>query len=186
MSGDRYFIADQNEVHFVTFTVVDWVDVFTRPVYKEIIPDNLNFCVANKGLLVFGWCLMTNHLHAIVQAREGFGLSNIIRDYKKFTSKAIVKAIDNETESRREWMLHRFDWAGLHDSRITNYKFWQESNHAIALHPTQPHILQQKLDYIHQNPVRAGIVSQPHEYLYSSAGDYAGIKGPVDVVLIDG
>ncbi|MFN8323466.1 MAG: transposase [Chitinophagales bacterium] len=82
MSGDRYFISDQNAVYFVIFTVVDWVDVFTRTVYKNIITDNLNFCIENKGLEVYCWCLMSNHLHAILQAREGYQLSGIIRDYK--------------------------------------------------------------------------------------------------------
>lgn len=183
MSGDRYIIIDQNAPHFVTFTSVDWVDVFTRLTYKNIIVDNLNFCVKNKGLEIFAWCLMSNHLHAIMRAKEGFELSGIIRDYKKHTSKVIINAIQNEPESRREWILHRFAWAAESDKRITNYKFWQESNHAIALCPHLPDVFRQKLDYIHANPVRAGIVLEAHEYLYSSAMDYAGKKGLVDVTL---
>ena len=89
MSGDRYVITDQNACYFLTFTVVDWVDVFIRPVYKQIIVDSLNFCIDQKGLIVFSWCLMTNHLHLIVEAKEGYKLSHIIRDLKKFTAHSV-------------------------------------------------------------------------------------------------
>ncbi len=183
MSGDRYKIVEQNEAHFVTFTVVDWVDIFTRRTYKEIIVNNLNYCIEHKGLDVLAWCLMSNHLHAILVARKGFELSGIIRDYKKHTSKSIVKSIQSEPESRRDWMLHRFEWAGKHDNRITEYKFWQESNHAIQLSPHFPEVFKQKLNYIHENPVRSGIVDYAEDYLYSSARDYAGKKGLINIVL---
>jgi REP element-mobilizing transposase RayT len=183
MSGDRYLIADQNAPHYVTFTVVDWVDVFTRRFYKDIVVDSLNYCIKNKGLEVFAWCLMTNHLHAIMCAEKDFELSAIIRDCKKHISTSVVSAIQTEPESRREWMLHRFEWAGKSDKRITKYKFWQESNHAIHLSPHSPILFKQKLDYIHDNPVRAGIVDYAQDYVYSSARDYAGIKGLVNVTL---
>jgi REP element-mobilizing transposase RayT len=183
MSGDRYLIADPNAPYFVTFTVVDWVDVFTRIVYKQLIVDNLNYCIANKGLKVWAWCLMSNHLHAVLQANEDYGLSAIIRDYKKFTSKAIVSAINTTPESRKEWMLHRFAVAGKYDSRIMHNKFWQESNHAIFFDPLQPQLAKQKINYIHHNPVRAGIVEKPEEYLYSSARDYCGKEGLVKTQL---
>jgi putative transposase len=182
MSGDSYIIGDQNAPYFVTFTVVDWVDIFTRPVYKNIIVDNLYFCIRNKGLNMIAWCLMTNHLHAVMQAREGFELSAIIRDYKKHVSKLLVKAIQDEPESRREWMLHRFEWAAKHDKRIKNYQLWQESNHAIHLDPLFPERSKQRIHYIHENPVRAGIVKNAEEYLYSSAIDYAGGKGLIELV----
>lgn len=184
MSGDRYVTGDQNGTYLVTFTVVDWVDVFTRPVYKNIIVDNLNFCIKNKGLGVTAWCLMSNHLHAILTARKGFQLSAVIRDYKKHTSRVIVEAIQTETESRREWMLHRFDWVAKSDKRITNYKFWQESNHPIYLDPLLPERWQQRINYIHNNPVRAGIVQEPEHYLYSSAVDFAGKKGLVNILPV--
>ncbi len=181
MSGDRYLISQQNDPYFVTFTVVDWVDVFTRLVYKQIITNNLTFCIENKGLEVWAWCLMSNHLHAVLRAKEGQELSGIIRDYKKFTSKAIVEAIQTEPESRREWMLHRFEHAGKLDSRITHNKFWDESNHAIHLNPHYPALSKQKISYIHDNPVRAGIVENSEDYLYSSARDYSGKNGLIKV-----
>ena len=138
MSGDKYFIKEQTSPHYVTFTVVDWVDVFTRLRYREIITDSLNHCINKKGLVVWAWCLMSNHLHAVLQAKEGYELSAIIRDFKKHTSKTIVNTIQTEPESRREWMLHRFDLAQRQINalriisfgrKVTMQFFWTRSFH---------------------------------------------------------
>ena len=184
MAGDRYSITDQTEMHFTTFTVVDWIGVFIRLSYKNVIAERLNYCIENKGLEVFGWCLMTSHLHLLIRAKEGFVLSHIIRDFKKHTAKTIIDKIKNEPESRREWLLHKLEWAGKFDARITQYKFWQESNHAIIIYNHNPAMMQQKLNYIHQNPVQEGNVELAEEYLFSSARDYAGKKGLVKTTLI--
>ena len=122
---------------------------------------------------------MSNHLHLVCRANERFKLSDIIRDFKKFTSKSILKLITDIPESRREWLLYRFEHAGKFDNRIQKYKFWQETNHAILLDNNT--MIDQRINYTHENPVRAMIVSEPHEYLYSSARDYAGEKGFVNV-----
>lgn len=82
-------------------------------------------------------------------------------------------------ESRRDWLLYRFEFAGKFDNWIKKYKFWQETNHAVLLDTNE--MIDQRINYIHQNPVRALIVAHPHEYLFSSALDYAGEKGYVDV-----
>ncbi len=179
MSADNYFINDQNAIYFLTFTVIDWVDIFTREEYKLTITDSLNYCVKNKGLTIYAWCLMSNHLHLVCRAKENFKISGIIRDFKKFTSKAILKLIQEIPESRRDWLLYRFEFAGKFDNRIKKYKYWQESNHAVLLDTNE--MIDQRINYIHQNPVRALIVAHPHEYLFSSALDYAGERGYVDV-----
>lgn len=179
MSADNYFITDQNAIYFLTFTVEDWIDVFTRKEYKIVIADSLNYCIAKKGLEVFAWCLMSNHIHLVVRAKENHRISDIIRDFKKFTAKTILKMIEKEPESRKEWMLYRFKYAGKFDNRIKKYKFWQESNHAILLHDT--HLIEQRINYTHANPVRAMIVFKAEDYLYSSARDYTGEKGVVNV-----
>ena len=115
--------------YFLTLTVVDWVDVFTRPIYKQIIVDSLLYCQQHKGLELYTWVLMSNHLHLLASAtQEGISLSDTLRDFKKFTSKKIVKAIQTEPESRREWMLYRFAYAGKYNPKIKDYKFWQDGN----------------------------------------------------------
>jgi REP element-mobilizing transposase RayT len=120
MSADNYFITDQNAIYFLTFTVIDWIDVFTRKEYKVVIADSLNYCIENKGLEVYAWCLMSNHLHMVCQAKEDYKISDINRDFKKFTAKTILKMIEKEPESRKEWMLYRFKYAGKFDNRVTS------------------------------------------------------------------
>ena len=176
MSGDRYPITDQNACYFLTMTVVSWVDVFIRPVYKQIIADSLNFCMENKGLTIYGWCLMTNHLHLVAEAKEGSKLSHIIRDFKKFTARSLLRAIESEPESRRDWMLYL--------KTVEKYHFWQDGSHAIYLDPHKPEMMRRRLNYVHENPVRAGIVEEAKDYLYSSARDYCGKKGLVRIELL--
>lgn len=133
--------------YFLTMTVVDWIDVFTRPVYKHIIVDALKYNQINKGLIIYAWCLMSNHLHLIAEADENNHLSDILRDFKKFTSKVILKEIrDNPEESRKKWLIGEFEFAGRYKSKIKNYKFWQDGNDAKEIHTTS--FLEQKLDYI--------------------------------------
>ncbi len=181
MSGDRYIISDQNAIYFLTFTVIGWIDVFTRKEYKIEVVNSLNYCIQNKGLRVFAWCIMSNHIHLIASAKDGYKLSEIIRDFKKFTAKQIIKMIETEPESRKEWMLNQFKYAGRNLKRIKKYKFWKDDNHAIQL---ESHMMQGRLDYIHRNPVQAMMVEEPEHYLFSSARDYSGMKGMVEVELI--
>jgi REP element-mobilizing transposase RayT len=181
MSGDRYYINDQNAIYFVTFTIVGWLDVFVRSKYKRVIVDSLDYCSSRKGLSVHAWCLMTSHLHLIVSADEGYKLSEIIRDFKKHTAKQILKSIDESDESRRNWLLWYFEKEGKKDVRISKYKFWQESNHAVLLERANSKMIEQKLNYIHQNPVVEGIVENAQDYLYSSARDYYGMVGLVKI-----
>jgi len=182
MSADNYFINDQNALYFLTFTVVDWVDVFTHKEYKVVIAESLNYCIANKGLDVFAWCLMSNHLHLVCKANENSRISDIIRDFKKYTAKTIIEIIKTEPESRRDWMLYRFEFAGKFDNRISKYRFWQDTNHAIQLDSNE--LIDEKINYTHDNPVRAMIVGQQEDYLYSSARDYSGEKGLVNVQVV--
>ena len=104
--GFAYKITEQQGLHFVTATVVQWIDVFTRSIYTEKLLDSLRFCQDNKGLCIYGWVIMSNHIHMICSCKDGFELSDTLRDFKKYTSTTIVNAIENnEQESRRNWML---------------------------------------------------------------------------------
>jgi putative transposase len=181
MAGDRYYISDQQATYFLTFTVVGWIDVFTRKACKDIIVSSLNYCVENKGLRINSWCLMSNHLHLMASVEEPNTMSAFVRDFKKFTAKQILAYIEYDTESRKEWMLQYFKEAGVKDKRITTYKFWKEDNHAICIDPLDHFIHDQKIDYIHRNPVVEGIVENEEDYLYSSARDFYGMNGLVKI-----
>ncbi|MBY0424286.1 MAG: transposase [Cytophagales bacterium] len=181
MSGDKYYISDQLAPYFLTCTVVRWIDIFSRQVYRDIVVDSLNYCIESKGLRVYAWVVMTNHIHLVCQAKEGYRISDILRDFKKFTSKKIVESIQLGPESRSEWLLDVFSFEARRTGRAEMYKLWRDDNHAIDL----THIdAMEKVNYIHMNPVRAGWALAPEHYIYSSAVDYAGRIGLVNVEVI--
>jgi len=168
-----YQIADQERPYFLTLQVVEWVDIFTRKIYRDIIVDALNYCSENKQLEIYGYVIMSNHLHLIARSSKG-DLSGTLRDFKSFTSKEILKAIEEENESRVKWMLAIFKNAAIRHKRNSDFQFWTHENHAMEIFSSR--FFEQKLDYIHANPVRAGLVESPEEYIYSSAKNYAGKK----------
>ena len=175
------------EVFFVKDTVVDWVDIFTRPIYRHIIIESLQYCQKEKGLIISAWVIMTNHMYMIVGSKGENKVSDILRDFKKFTSKEIIRTLLVEsTESRRDWMLNRFEYAGKNDKKIKNYRFWQEGNDAQEIFLND--YFNQKLNYIHDNPVKAEFVNRAENYKYSSAIDWVpmaiGRKGLLEVTLV--
>ena len=101
--GRKYAIRDQEAIYFVTFTVVNWIDLFVREEYKQITIDSLKYCQENKGLNVHAYCIMTSHIHLILSVNDGGALSDVIRDLKSFTSTKLKNSIrGNDKESRRE------------------------------------------------------------------------------------
>jgi putative transposase len=168
--SSKYKVAESVQPHFVTFTVVGWIDVFSRTLYKDIVVDSLRYAMAQKGLLLHAWVIMTNHAHLIISS-ESNRLENIVRDVKKFTSKQIIKAIqENPAESRKEWMLNIFGFTGRNNSSNKDFQFWKQDYHPITLDSGEK--LRQRLNYLHENPVRSGLVWEPWHYRYSSAIDY--------------
>ncbi|QCK17088.1 REP-associated tyrosine transposase [Mangrovivirga cuniculi] len=182
MSGDRYVIDNQNGIYFCTMTVVDWIDVFTRREYRDIIIESLQYCISNKGLELYSWVIMSNHIHIIASVTTPYKFSDFLRDFKKFTSKEIIKEIDRINESRREWLLDRFNFQARKTQRAKKYKVWKDSNHCIEIDSTID--IWEKIHYIHENPLRNGLVDVPEDYRYSSARDYTKSKGLLDVIVI--
>ncbi len=182
MSG--YRIINQDKMHYVTFTIVGWIDVFSRKMYKDIIINSLNYCIKEKGLLLFSYIIMSNHMHLIARTDDATGLSGIIRDFKRFTSKKIIKEIkENPKESRREWLLKMFKYYAKYNRNNSEYQFWKQNNRPIEL--VSPKWINQKINYIHMNAVKAGLVEKPEHYLYSSASNYLNDEGIIDVEILD-
>jgi putative transposase len=179
-----YKFNDQEGMYFVTFTVVEWVDIFTREDYISIILDSLKHCQKEKGLIIHAWVIMSNHMHLIIsRTKQGEALSSIVRDFKKYTSVQIIKRVEeNNKESRRNWILWIFRSAGNKNSNNKKYQFWRQDNHAEQLMSNK--FMDQKLDYIHSNPVIGCIVDEPEHYRCSNARDYAGIKGLLEIEMI--
>jgi putative transposase len=176
-----YQIKEQDKPHFLTLQVVEWIDIFTRQRYRDIVIDNLKYCQEKKGLEIYAWVIMSNHIHLLAK-NDQEGLSNTLRDFKNYTSKKIIDEIDTCNESRKEWMIKLFKDSAFKHKRNSEHQFWTHENHAEHIFSNK--FMEQKLDYIHNNPVRAGIVDKPEDYRYSSARDYAGENGLLKVELI--
>jgi putative transposase len=180
----KYKIRDQNKLYFVTFTVVRWLDVFTRQVYRDIFLESVRYCQQHKGLEVCAYVIMSNHIHMIIGRHGDASLEAIIRDLKKYTSFKIIQAIhENPSESRKDLFTWLFEREGIRNINNTNTQFWQQNNKPIEI-PTDEKA-EYFLTYIHENPVKAGIVTIPEHYLYSSASNYTQ-QGQtlIDVILI--
>lgn len=178
----KYKIKNPEGIYFVSFATVGWIDVFTRRIYKDILIDSLIYCQKEKGLEIYAWVIMSNHVHLICSSKTN-DLSGTIRDLKRHTSKEILKTIENNIqESRKEWMLAIFKKAGTYNSNNANYQFWRQDNKPIELFSNE--VIQQKVDYIHNNPVVEGYVENPQDYVYSSAISYADGKGLLDVCIV--
>ena len=181
--GFHYRVYDHSRPYFVTLTVVDWIDIFTRHNHKMAVVESLKFCQQKKGLEIFSWCLMSNHLHLIILAKEKEKLPDIIRDFKRFTTRSIIQQISEEPESRKEWLLKSFRTAAVEHDKSKKFKMWQDGFHPIELYTDK--FTRQKLNYIHQNPVKEMLVQNPWEYMFSSARNYAGLDGLLEVSIID-
>jgi putative transposase len=179
-----YKITNPEGIYFITFAVVEWIDVFTRKDYAEVVVDSLKYCQKEKGLVLYAGCLMSNHLHMICAAKDGYNLSDILRDFKKYTSLTILNMIEeSKRESRRNWMLWIFRSKGEKNRKNTTYQFWQQNNHPKELLTNK--FMQEKLEYIHNNPVSTGIVSRPEDYVWSSARNYSSEMGVIEVEFLE-
>ena len=161
-----------SQAYCLTFNVVDRIDIFVRPVFKQIIVESLNYFAAKKGLTIYGWCLMTNHLHLLVQANGDF--ESLICEFKKFTAKIILANIDTEPEKRRSWIPTKLKEIG---------QVWEAEINPVHFDLENQDMIHERLNLIHQNPVRNKIVSKAEDYLHSSARDYVGVQGLVNVYV---
>jgi REP element-mobilizing transposase RayT len=179
----NYKFHNPEGVFFVSFAVVEWIDVFTRNDYKNILIESLKFCQREKGMEIYAWCIMTNHLHLVFRSVNGQKPELLLGDFKRFTSKEVVKAIkENPGESRKEWLLEQFKKAGASSSNVEEFQFWQHNNKPIELWSNK--VLFEKINYIHNNPVDEGLVYYPQDYVYSSAKDYAGDEGLIKGIIV--
>jgi len=181
----NYKFHNTEGAYFVSFAVVEWIDVFTRDEYKDILLESLRYCQQNKGMEIFAWCIMTNHIHLVFKSAGESKPGNLLGDFKRFTSRKMIQAITQDPmESRKEWLLEQFKKAAEHSSNVNNYQFWRHDNKPIELWSNK--VIAEKINYIHNNPVKEGLVFRPEDYIYSSARDYCGEKGLLkDVIVLD-
>ena len=153
----NYKFHNPEGVNFVSFAVVEWLDVFTRVEYKNILLESLEFCQKEKGMEIFAWCIMTNHVHLVFRSVEEAKPEQILGDFKRFTSRKIIDAIrENPKESRKEFLLAKFKEHGSKTSNTSRHQFWRHDNKPVELWSNK--VIDEKINYVLQNPVAAGIV----------------------------
>ena len=173
MGRSRYEILEPGYPHFLTCTVHNWVPVFSRPAAAQLVIDSWKFLIEQRRIVLFGWVLMENHVHWVAQADD---LGNQIHDFKAFTAKKILDRLRLDDEAS---VLRRLGSGSIARRGDRTHQFWEEGSHPQAL--ISDAMMPQKLEYIHDNPIKRGYVDQPQHWRYSSARDYAGESGLIPV-----
>ena len=178
----KYKFYNTSGAYFVSFATVYWIDIFTREVYFKVLCDSIDYCREHKGMEVFAYCFMQSHVHLIFRDDQE-NQSALTRDFKKFTAKKMIASIqENPQESRKEWLLWMMEQAAKKKGNIAQYQFWQHHNKPIELWSNK--VIHEKINYIHNNPVEAGLVFRPEDYIYSSAIDYTDEKGLLENIVV--
>ncbi len=161
--------TDQNYAYFVTWTIVDWLPLFSESCYRQIVLDSLEYLRTNKHTQLNAFVIMPTHAHAILWPDYGINLSDVTRDFKRFTSRALSAETTHQGVSE---FIETFEKARIENRAqdVSKYQVWQEGSHPEAIFTET--FARQKMDYIHMNPVRAGLVKTADEWPYSSARAY--------------
>lgn len=183
-SGKQHIDPKEGACYFLTLNTTDWVDIFIRPVYKQIVVHSLNHFIEHKGLTIYAWCLMTNHLHLLARAGENTVLAEIEKEFKSFTAEKILESIHTEPMARKQWMLHCLQNLGNILGLSKKFHVWQKNSCPVYIALDKKDILIEYFDYIHAAPVRDRIVDTGCDYLYSSARDYSGMQGLVHITSL--
>lgn len=169
MPNSYRVFTDKKYAYFVTWTIVDWLPLFVETAYRQIVLDSLNFIKTHKNIQLNAFVVMPTHLHAVLWPEEGTNLSDVTRDFKRFTSRAISAEAQKQGASK---FLKTFELARKNNRAqdVSDYQVWQEGSHPEAIFSEK--FARQKIDYIHLNPVRAGLAKTVDEWPYSSARAY--------------
>lgn len=179
--SERYKVLDNSTPNFITLTIIDWVDLFIRPVYFKILDNALNYCIENKGLEINAYVYMSSHIHLIVSSKKD-SIPNIIKSFKIYTTKEFLKAIKESPESRREWLLNKFSLAANRIKRGKNYKVWKDGFHPIILDNSLK--VEQRINYIHNNPFVSQLIREPRDWVNSSCLQYENEKCKSNVQIV--
>jgi REP-associated tyrosine transposase len=174
MTRTRYRIFETEYPYFLTCTIVGWIPVFTRPEAVEIVLDSWRFLQQQRQFRLYGYVILENHLHLIA---SGPDLANDIKSFKMFTARQIVDLLEHHGA---RVLLQQLRDLKLPHKTASEYQIWQEGSMPKQILNNE--MMQQKLEYIHNNPVSRGYVDDPLHWRYSSARNYAGQLGLVEVV----
>ncbi len=129
----KYKFHDNDKLYFISFAAVNWIDVFIREEYKQKLIKSWEYCIEHKGLQIYGWCIMTSHVHMIIGTNDK-NLDEIVGGMKSYTSTQLKKIIkDHPQESRKEWMIWMMERAGKKNSNNNDWQFWQQHNNPLVI-----------------------------------------------------
>ncbi len=175
MTRTRYRIFENGAPSFLTCTIVGWLPVFTRPESVEILLDSWRFLQREGRMNLFGYVILENHLHFIAKGNE---LAKEVGDFKSFTARKIIDLLE---EKKAGTILRQLQGEKAHHKKDRTYQLWQEGSHPKEI--ANEEMMPQKLDYMHRNPVKRGYVDDPVHWRYSSARNYAGLPGLIEVTI---
>lgn len=175
MARSRYKIFEDDEhiPYFLTATVVNWLPLLNAPWVVDILLDSLRFLQGNGRLTLYAYVILENHLHLIAAALD---LSKEMGNFKSFTARRII---DQYHEQQAEHILTHLAWHKRPSKTDRRYQFWQEGSHPQRI--SNREMMQQKIAYIHNNPVKRGWVDDPIHWRYSSARNHADLPGLLEV-----
>lgn len=175
----RYKFHDNDKLYFISFAVINRIDFFIRDEYKQELIKSWQHCMEHKGLQIYGWGIMTSHVHMIIGTNEK-KLDEIVGEMKSYTSTRFKILIsEHPQESRKEWIIWMIRRAGIRNSNNTDWQFWQQHNKPIEIKDQE--MFDKVLQYVHDNPVAAGFVDKAEDWKYSSARDFCGVKGLINL-----
>jgi putative transposase len=173
MTRTRYRIYDEQKPYFLTMSVVEWIPLFTNSEIVSLLIESLSFCQKERQLILYAYVIMEQHLHLISSAPD---LSKTIKEYKSFTAR---KIIDYLKERNYKPLLEKLKRAKLTHKTKSKYQLWQEGNHPKEINGEE--MMRQKIEYIHNNPLRRGYIDEVKHWRYSSARNYEGMVGLLEV-----
>jgi putative transposase len=174
MTRSRYQIFEDDCPYFLTWTIVGWLPVFTRREAVDIILNSWRYLQANRDLKLFGYVILENHLHLLASAP---GLTKVVKDCKSFTARQVIDLLEKRSATV---LLRQLSLEKLAHKHESDYQVWQEGSHPQQIQHDE--MMWQKLEYMHNNPVERGYVDDPLHWRYSSARNYAGQPGLIEVV----
>jgi len=160
----RYRILERGFAHFVTGTTVAWLPIFTTAARCDILVQAFEYCRQHKAMKIHAWVILDTHFHAIVAAPD---LARVLADLKRHTARRLIEQLETE---RCDWMLRQLRYQRAPHKTESQYQVWQEGSHPQAIMGDE--MMLQKLEYLHNNPVKRGLVASPEHWRYSSAHEW--------------
>ena len=175
MGRSCYKIYNPQQPHFLTSTIVNWIPIFTRPTTVKILLNSFQYLQKQYQLRLYGFVVLENHLHWLAQSEN---LPKEISRFKSYTAKMIIRHLEEQRQYKL--LLRQLSFYKKKHKKDRQYQLWEEGSHPQEMQ--NKIMMRQKLDYIHQNPVKRGYVNDPCHWRYSSACNYHREVGLIEVM----